>query len=58
MTTIKISKEQLFALMGLEDTKNEIRISSLAIHLPNDPTSNDYVFTFETDKVIKIEHEG
>ena len=54
MTVKKITKQQLFDLLGetLTDTN---KISTLSIHLPHDPKTNDYVFNYRIKEPKAIE---
>ncbi len=55
MTTIKMTKTQMYAFLGIEDTKDEMRIESMIIHLPHNPKEDKYIINYTLKEIETID---
>ncbi len=51
MTTIKLTKQQIDDLLQIDNTEKIMRITSLNIHVPNDPLTNDFIVNYEIEEL-------
>ena len=54
MTTIKMTKTQMYTFLGIEDTKDEMKIESMTIHLPHNPKDHKYIINYELKEIETI----